>query len=199
VNPQERQLLQRIEEDERWLAGVWREALPAPDLSSVKHAVRAAVAEEWLERGLRDEVPTGLAGRVKRQVRAELWQLRAEAAGRETESAAGPRRRRMNRPRLWLYRVGGGLAAAAAVALAFVTLQQPGSGAAPFSYVDAFDLYEADSVLTTEVSSIEQDLLDLEYAQLGFRLDVFDAGMFDELREAIDALTGELPGAEGRS
>ena len=183
MTPEDHKLLRRIEEDERLLAACWQDP-PPPDVERIKQRVHLAVDEAWLERRLDDVAPKPhLAGRTKIALHAELARLR-----RETASAKRPRWPRL---RVQLFRLSGSLAAAAALALAFVIWWS--SEPAPPTLLstvstDVFEAYELDDEFFTELALLEEELDELELMELGISGDELQDTLIDDVGDSIDDL-----------
>lgn len=180
MTPEQDKLLREIEQDEHRLAARWNDP-PSPNVEQIKQRVRLALGETWVEPQFDNVAPRAtLAGQTKAKVRAELLRLRAES--RTTEP---PRRARL---RVQLFRWTGGLAAAAALALAFVAWQSPLPGELTLAYADAFEAYKSADEFRTEFALLEDDLDELELMELGLSWDELHETLIDDVDNSIDDL-----------
>ena len=144
---------EEIERDERWLAGVCERSAeidPAP----IKRAVRVAIEEQWLTRNLSLEAPAGLSTRARQAVRDALAASRVGVLGH----------RRVIRVWAW---IGGGLAAAAAIALTvFGPWRMAGTldgDEASTNFVSAFEEFkDDDGDLDQELSRLREAFTELD-------------------------------------
>lgn len=141
-----------IARDEQWLAGVCERSAEI-DTTRIKRAVRIAVSEQWLTGHVPHDAPAGLPDRARRVIREAL----SDALG-----GVGMRRR-ARIIRVWA-RVGGGLAAAAAITFAVVGSWNMTSrpDETELSFATAFEEFQTDEELDQELSKLRDALSELD-------------------------------------
>ena len=184
MNAEERQLLAEIERDERALASGWQDP-PPPDLARLLQRVELAVDEAWLAEQPEPAPADDLIARVQARVEQELD---AQLAGPATARPDGG-----TQARLLVFRLATTLAAAASVALAFVTVQAPADDLnSEWLHTEAFVRYAPDQELTDDLADIEEDLLELELAHADPLWDSLTEEALDDLDLDLDRLKEEV-------
>ena len=183
MTPEEHKLLAEIEQDERALASCWHDP-PAPNVGRIKQRVRVALEEMWLPSQPEETTARpDLAARTKTAMHAELARLR------QTVQPAG--QARWARLRVRLFRVSGSLAAAAGLALAFVTWQSPApeqQSTVLTTMTNAFTAYELNDEFHTELALLEEELDELELMDLGLTGAELPETLIDDVDESIEDL-----------
>ena len=174
MTDEERQRIE-IARDEQWLAGVC-ESSESIDTKRIKQRVRIEIGERWLDGQVSDEVPAGIAARVRQRVRRAV---RAEQAGVVDDPGHSLRRRR----RLFVS-IGGAVGIAAAITVAWI-----GLGPAELSptepetemellFANAFEQFEDDE-FDVYLSGLRDDLTQLAAGSADGALDDMLEGLFD--------------------
>jgi len=161
---------EEVDRGEQWLAGVCERSAEI-DAARIKRAVRVAIEEQWLARNLSPDAPAGLSRRARHAVREALAAARAGVRGHRGVV------------RVWAW-IGGGLAAAAAVALTvFGPWRIAGTSdgdEASTSFVSAFEEFK------DEDEELDQDLSQLRAAFYEFDQTVAKGWGEESWEEPVD-------------
>ncbi len=175
------QLSRDIQAGEAWLREIL-EGPPECDVDRMRRRAEIAVNEEWLRPRLQDDVPSGLADRIKTRLWAELS---GTNEGHDRVSRVAPMDTRRTRR---VYRWLGGFAAVAAVcAIAFVGVFRPNTTDVDLSLVTAFEHFEEDD-FADDVDAVIDDLSDLEPEAGTYAVGPDDDELFEQLSEELESL-----------
>ncbi|UCE58186.1 MAG: hypothetical protein JSU63_12160 [Phycisphaerales bacterium] len=172
-----------IEQNERWFRRVCQDSV-GPDTERIKQRVAVELSEQWLKKGLSDEIPTDLAERVKRRLWATLAADRCDA---QQKMPALPKRGGARRA----YRLAGAFGAvAAACVFAFIGLHFAKTDVVKLPVADAFEQYDEDDFLLA-LADLDDDLTELEISFYSFDAGGGDDYDYDGLLDTIDGLMSD--------
>ena len=180
----DQQQAREIEAGERWLSAQLADDRLDVDVEAIKRSVGIALDEQWLADRIQDDAPGDLAGSLKQRVREEI-------RSRSIESRGPVRFVRLAR---WSV---GGLAAAAAVALAVVGLMRPPAEAERYAQLDAFEQYDLfreydatwlDADMDKPLAMLDEQILEYEEDAVDSDLTGLSSHGLDDLRDDLDTL-----------
>ncbi len=175
------QLRHEIQEGEAWLRDVMDEP-PESKADRMRLRAEIAVNEEWLRPRLQDDVPSGLADRIKTRVRAELTGANDECQRISSSAPVDTGRTRR------VYRWVGGFAAIAAVcAIAFVGVFRLETTDVDLSLVTAFEHFTEDE-FAEDVDAVLDDLSELAPGAGAYAVRPGDDELFEQLSEELESL-----------